>query len=39
MQGFSMLRQSVCEHISICGAVQEKVITEEIPKFTSMIFL
>lgn len=38
MQSFSKLKESVCEQISICVAVQEKVITEEISKFTSRIF-
>ena len=38
MQSFFKLKESVCEQISICAAVQEKVITEEIPKFTSRIF-
>lgn len=38
MQSFSKLRESVCEQISICIAVQEKAITEEIPEFTSRIF-
>lgn len=39
MQSFSKLKESVCEQMSICVAVQEKAITEEISKFTSGIFL
>lgn len=30
MQSFSKLKESVCEQISVCAAVQEKAITEEI---------
>lgn len=37
MQSFSNLRESVCEQISIC--VAENVITEEILKFMSRIFI